>query len=69
VTATVLRWACGCAGPTHDLGGHCIGAAPVVDEDDGCPVRNHRRDALCARTRLDALPALDQADGERGGAT
>jgi hypothetical protein len=43
--------------------------AVVVDEDDGCETGNHRRDELCARTRLEALPPLDQADGERGGAT
>jgi hypothetical protein len=28
---------------------------PVADEDDGCPAGNHRRDALCARTRIDTL--------------
>lgn len=39
----------------------------VVDDDDGCEPGNHRRDELCARTRLERLPALDE--DERGGAT
>jgi hypothetical protein len=38
-----------------------------TDDDDGCEPGNHRRDALCARTRLEQLPALD--DDERGGTT
>jgi hypothetical protein len=29
----------------------------VIDEDDGCEAGNHRRDELCARTRLKTLPA------------
>ncbi len=38
----------------------------VVDEDDGCEPGNHRRDALCARTRL---PEQRKPDDERGEAT
>jgi hypothetical protein len=38
-----------------------------LDEDDGCDPGNHRRDELCARTRLETLPPLDGED--RGGAT
>lgn len=43
-------------------------AADYRDEDDGCDVGNHRRDALCARTRLETLPPLEDPD-DRGGAT
>lgn len=38
----------------------------VVDEDDGCPVGNHQRDELCARTRL---PQPQEPDDKRGDAT
>jgi hypothetical protein len=65
VTATRLRWACGCDGPMHELG-RC---AQVADEDDGCPLRNHRRDALCARTPLAVLPPAGPEPDERGGPT
>lgn len=34
----------------------------VIDEDDGCPVGSHQRDALCARTRVETLPAADWVD-------
>ncbi|MER7280396.1 hypothetical protein ABT369_38765 [Dactylosporangium sp. NPDC000244] len=39
------------------------------DEDDGCKPGNHRRDALCARTRVETLPRDDQSEDDRGGAT
>jgi hypothetical protein len=45
----------------------------VIDEDDGCEPGNHRRDELCARTRVEALPADEPAsvveDDNRGGST
>lgn len=44
----------------------------VIDEDDGCEPGNHRRDALCARTRIEEEPAgeAEPEDDEReGGAT
>jgi hypothetical protein len=37
-----------------------------LDDDDGCQPGNHLRDELCARTRLETLPAQEE---ERGGAT
>lgn len=48
------------------------GEVTVIDEDDGCEPGNHRRDAPCARTRLDKLPPADEPEPEgdkRGEAT
>jgi hypothetical protein len=38
-------------------------------DDDCCEAGNHRRDELCARTRLETLPPAEPEPDERGGAT
>jgi hypothetical protein len=45
------------------------GDRTVIDEDDGCEPGNHRRDALCARTRIEEAPAgeAEPEDDEREG--
>lgn len=37
-----------------------------LDDDDGCEPGNHRRDALCARTRVETLPPAEPNHGKDG---
>lgn len=60
MTETRVRWMCTCKWQgMHPVGEMCTSATPVAYEDDGCEPGNHRRDALCARTRVSTAPTAN----------